>query len=499
MPSRAGSRCSTSLTAGGWSCSSWLSWLRTSSALVARPSVTRLSALPLRQRGTPGTGSGRARWAHTGDGAAEQGRRRQTPPAGEGRDERRGPDRHEDSRRQCPLLRRRGAWRLTAPGGASGSTGFRVPTASIHDARAVPDPAGRRPGAGTAQPTPGAHQAPPPRLRPHRPRPDASGSMALLRTHPGGRRPGIRLPRQSTATRAKRAWPRVDVQVTAQHVASRGCPTTPPARAARAWARCTSNRAGGSTNPQQLWLRYANVRSSKCCPASTCRSAAWRTPPARRRQRGPADRDLEASAPRFAHRRRVRMVPLSARLRRRRADGRMAREGHRPRGPMPTQGGFARVAGPTIDDIDVAGATVSVRPTTRLAHTQLQGFVLVGTTTRRVTQRPDNTASRPRAPTSGSRARRHATSASTRPARVTRTCSAGGVVQTGDWYGQDHAPNAVALEAGYQWTRAPWAPWVRAGLLHACGDDTAADDRHGTYFPVLPTVRRFSQTTWSRP
>ncbi len=41
----------------------------------------------------------------------------------------------------------------------------------------------------------------------------------------------------------------------------------------------------------------------------------------------------------------------------------------------------------------------------------------------------------------------------------------------------------------------PWTPWLRAGLLHASGDDSATDNGHGTYFPVLPTVRRFSQTT----
>jgi len=53
----------------------------------------------------------------------------------------------------------------------------------------------------------------------------------------------------------------------------------------------------------------------------------------------------------------------------------------------------------------------------------------------------------------------------------------------------------VAIEGGYQWTKAPWRPWLRAGLFHASGDDDPADDSHGTFFPLLPTVRRFSQTT----
>ena len=36
---------------------------------------------------------------------------------------------------------------------------------------------------------------------------------------------------------------------------------------------------------------------------------------------------------------------------------------------------------------------------------------------------------------------------------------------------------------------------MRAGYFRASGDDDRADDRHGTFFPMLPTVRRFSQTT----
>ena len=67
--------------------------------------------------------------------------------------------------------------------------------------------------------------------------------------------------------------------------------------------------------------------------------------------------------------------------------------------------------------------------------------------------------------------------------------------QRGNWYGDDHRAAAVAVEAGYQWTAAPWRPWLRAGLFHASGDDDASDGDHGTFFPMLPTVRRFSQTT----
>jgi hypothetical protein len=67
--------------------------------------------------------------------------------------------------------------------------------------------------------------------------------------------------------------------------------------------------------------------------------------------------------------------------------------------------------------------------------------------------------------------------------------------QTGAWYDSDHRAGALALESGYQWTGAPWRPWLRVGFYHASGDDDPADDAHGTFFPMLPTVRRFAQTT----
>ena len=68
------------------------------------------------------------------------------------------------------------------------------------------------------------------------------------------------------------------------------------------------------------------------------------------------------------------------------------------------------------------------------------------------------------------------------------------VGQSGSWYEQTHRAMSVAAEAGHQWSRAPWRPWLRAGVLYASGDDTPDDERHGTFFQMLPTVRRYSQT-----
>jgi hypothetical protein len=67
--------------------------------------------------------------------------------------------------------------------------------------------------------------------------------------------------------------------------------------------------------------------------------------------------------------------------------------------------------------------------------------------------------------------------------------------QFGSWYEQDHRGLGLSAEAGYQWSTAPWSPWLRGGISWFSGDAAPADERHGTFFPMLPTVRRYSQST----
>ena len=67
--------------------------------------------------------------------------------------------------------------------------------------------------------------------------------------------------------------------------------------------------------------------------------------------------------------------------------------------------------------------------------------------------------------------------------------------QFGSWYEQDHRGFGMSAEAGYQWPRAAWSPWLRGGISWFSGDDAPADATHGTFFPMLPTVRRYSQST----
>ena len=68
-----------------------------------------------------------------------------------------------------------------------------------------------------------------------------------------------------------------------------------------------------------------------------------------------------------------------------------------------------------------------------------------------------------------------------------------GAAQTGDFDDRDHQAWAYALEAGYQLPRLPAAPWLRIGINRSSGDDDPSDDRHDTFFQLLPTPRTYAQ------
>ncbi len=65
--------------------------------------------------------------------------------------------------------------------------------------------------------------------------------------------------------------------------------------------------------------------------------------------------------------------------------------------------------------------------------------------------------------------------------------------QRGSWGRLEHRAWAAALEGGYRWRQAPWAPWLRAGCNRSSGDTDPVDDEHGTFFQMLPTARIYAQ------
>jgi len=64
--------------------------------------------------------------------------------------------------------------------------------------------------------------------------------------------------------------------------------------------------------------------------------------------------------------------------------------------------------------------------------------------------------------------------------------------EAGDWYGQSHRAASIAAEVGHRWSRAAGRPWLRAGYLWSSGDGDRNDDRHGTFFQMLPSSRKYA-------
>ncbi|MBX7219520.1 MAG: alginate export family protein [Blastocatellia bacterium] len=68
-----------------------------------------------------------------------------------------------------------------------------------------------------------------------------------------------------------------------------------------------------------------------------------------------------------------------------------------------------------------------------------------------------------------------------------------GAGQFGDWGNLSHRAGAVAVEGGYQ-PKLKWKPWIRGGYFRSSGDGNPTDNRHGTFFQVLPTPRIYART-----
>ncbi len=297
---------------------------------------------------------------------------------------------------------------------------------------------------------------------------------------------------------ARRRWSRIEVDVAAQFVGLVGLPTRASGPGPLGTGALYFDQGGRRENPQELYLRFANVRFPNVFPGIDLQvgrmgyTSGAEAPSgiakieAVKRQR--LDSRLVGEFEWSLYQRGFDGVRVDATKARWRATGIAV---------MPTQGGFARVAGSTMTDIVVSGGTVSSRPAagTALAHTQVQGFGLHYHDRRPVTQRPDNT---------GRAATAVDVDVSTFGGVVVGAYPSGPgetdvfgwtAAQTGKWYDDDHRAFALAAEGGYQWTKAPWRPWVRGGIFHGSGDRSATDRRHETFFPMLPTLRRFSQTT----
>ena len=69
-----------------------------------------------------------------------------------------------------------------------------------------------------------------------------------------------------------------------------------------------------------------------------------------------------------------------------------------------------------------------------------------------------------------------------------------GVMQGGKWGIQDHSAWAVDFEGGYQPKILPkLKPWLRGGYSATSGDGNPADNKHDTFFQLIPTPRPYAR------
>jgi hypothetical protein len=159
---------------------------------------------------------------------------------------------------------------------------------------------------------------------------------------------------------------------------------------------------------------------------------------------------------------------------------------------LPTQGGYEESANLTMTRLQVGGGALALRPGVAMPGGEVQFFAHAYRDRRAVQIRPDNTgqpasaADVTVAAIGGSQAGAYQTAAGD------LDTLAWAAVETGDWYGQTHRAYSVAVEAGHRWSAAPLKPWVRAGAARASGDGDPHDDRHGTFFPMLPNARTYA-------
>ncbi len=323
-------------------------------------------------------------------------------------------------------------------------------------------------------------------------------SWRFFEPRPGGGEPDYAFLANRLRLDVRGHWPRVDLTLAGQYVGMAGLPARATGPGALGTGALYFDQGGRRESSQQLYLRLASLRFPNVLPGLDV-------------QVGRQGYTSGAEAPSG--------VPKIETIKRQRLDARLVGEFEwsiyqrvfdglridltRPRWRatgvafMPTQGGFARAAGGTMTDVVVAGGTVSSRQSGRPGRkTQVQGFAWHYRDRRPVTQRPDNTGLMAAAGADIDVTTGGAVLIGAYPAgHGEADLFAWSAMQGGRWYGDDHRALAVALEGGYQWTAAPGRPWLRAGLFHASGDRDPGDGRHGTFFPMLPTVRRFSQTT----
>ena len=158
---------------------------------------------------------------------------------------------------------------------------------------------------------------------------------------------------------------------------------------------------------------------------------------------------------------------------------------------LPTQGTFEESANLPIDRLRLATLDVVAAPDVLARHTRLQAFAIGYRDRRDVNARPDNSG-HPGDPVDVTVATVGISAAGAYPtARGDWELTAWTAGQFGDWYGQSHRAGSALVEGGFHWTTTRGRPRLGGGAVFASGDGDGADDRHGTFFPLLPSGDRY--------
>ena len=154
---------------------------------------------------------------------------------------------------------------------------------------------------------------------------------------------------------------------------------------------------------------------------------------------------------------------------------------------VPTQGGFEESTNLSMPKIQVATSSITLKS----SNVEWQGFGYFYRDRRGEAAVVDNSFSLDR-PINVSIGTAGGSYARVLPRRTGEYDLVAWIAtQAGDWYGRSHRAASVAIEAGHRWTRVTSRPWLRAGYLWASGDRNGQDSRHGTFFQMLPSSRKY--------
>jgi hypothetical protein len=159
----------------------------------------------------------------------------------------------------------------------------------------------------------------------------------------------------------------------------------------------------------------------------------------------------------------------------------------------PTEGGFTDRAHNTMNDIDLATVTATVKYDTLIPNAEGRLFYYYYDDKRDIAK-ADNTE----AGSSKNQGNISINSFGMHLLTIKKTKSGifdaliWGAYQDGDWGSLDHEAWAYSIEAGYQLTGIYSKPWLRVGYSASSGDDDPGDHNHGTFYQLLPTARKYA-------